>query len=747
MKLISRKKVITSIIFLLCSNIIYAQAVVKLISAKVEVHNGTPTIMLNGVAQNPMIYALTDVPGGRWSWEELPRHTLQSFCGQGFNLVQVDLFFDHVWKQDGTISLDTARRQLRGVLDACPQAAIFIRFHVTPPKWWQRKHPEENTTYADARAKPDYNWGLQRLIEEDAGTPERTSLASALWLDEAGKKLKDFLQQLKKIPEANAIAGIQVAGGVYGEWHYWGFINNEPDMSVPMQVYFKNWLKTKYSTDAALQKSWNNNTVNFTTATLPSVTERASTSAGIFRNPQTERKTIDYYEAQHTCVADDIIYFCKIIKGAWPRPIITGAFYGYFYATFGREAAGGHLAIMRLLKSPYIDYLSGPGTYYPNSRETGEPYRSRSLINSVALHGKLWLDEMDQQPPLLHFNDTAYNTSLAKSIANVRRNVLYTFTKGMGLWFYDFGPSGFNGGNRLTDHGNAGWWDDPNLMQDIGRLKKVLDKKTNDRYESGADVLLVHDTKTSYYTGSAKTSSYMAHWANNWVPVSIFKSGVVQDVIHIDDLEKVNLAQYKAIVFINTWILNDEQVKLVQNKVAAGNRHLIFLYAPGYGNETSLNDNFIQRVTGIKVTAITQQKPSSLVVNDTIVPGYNFTVWNNVVNPLFVVTDDKAEALGQLKDTSAIAFAKKSFENYTSWFISLPPANAALWQYIFQQAGANIYDKDSDIFYSGRGVLSVHTLKGGERNIQLKNGKNIQLSLPANSTTLINSETGKVLLQ
>ena len=93
--------------------------------------------------------------------------------------------------------------------------------------------------------------------------------------------------------------------------------------------------------------------------------------------------------------------------------------------------------------------MCGPNTYYPQAVESGEPYRSRSLINSVLLHGKLWLDEMDQQPPLVPLKDSAFSLNLAKSIATVRRNFLFSFTKGMGLWFYDFGPSGFNGGKML----------------------------------------------------------------------------------------------------------------------------------------------------------------------------------------------------------------------------------------------------------------------------------------------------------
>ena len=110
------------------------------IEARVAPFNNRPTIFINNTPEYPMFYSLTDVPGGRWSWEELPRHTIQTFCDAGFkNYSRLIFFFYHVWKEDGTINIDTAQKQLRGVLDVCPSAAIFIRFHVNPPKWWQKK--------------------------------------------------------------------------------------------------------------------------------------------------------------------------------------------------------------------------------------------------------------------------------------------------------------------------------------------------------------------------------------------------------------------------------------------------------------------------------------------------------------------------------------------------------------------------------------------------------------------------------
>ncbi len=738
------KYIFTFIILLL--NFIFVQAQpVTGIAARVQVLNNRPVIMINGQPQYPLMYALTDVPGGRWSWEELPRYNMQQFYKNGFKLIQVDLFFDHVWMEDGSITLDTAQMQLRGVLNACPDAAIFLRFHVNAPKWWQRLHPQENTLYADTTAKPDINFGLQRIIEDDEETPARTSLASVKWKKEAGEKLQVFIKNLQTIPEAKAIAGIQVAGGVYGEWHQWGFIENEPDVSQPMLVYFRQWLEQKYISDKSIKQAWNDATVNFATASFPTLVERKTTKAGIFRNPVYEQQTIDYYEALNDCVADDILFFCQLIKDHWPRPIITGAFYGYFYSVFGREAAGGHLAVEKLLNSPAIDFLSAPAAYYPEAAETGDAYRSRGLINSALLHKKLWLDEMDQQTPLVALKDTGFTTSLAKSIATVRRNMMYSFTHGTGFWFYDFGPSGFNGGKRLNDHGSYGWWDEPSLMKEIKKVKDLFENSLTQTYKSDADVLLVHDTKSFYYTGSNKEQSFMAHWTNNWIPPAIFKSGAIHDVIHLTDLDKVNISQYKAIIFMNTWILNEGQKKLIKDRIASGNRSLVWLYAPGYSNEKSLNKNFIEEVTQIKMKELTLNDPVIIEVDSAITPNKKFSVWNNKVNPLFIANDDKAVVLGTINGTNNAGFVKKQFQNHTSWFTSLPPTDIALWKYVFKQSGVHIYNDGQDVVYGGKGVLTVHTAKGGQRILHLKNGKNILLDLPQNSTTVFNAFTGEII--
>ena len=168
-----------------------------------------------------MLYALTHVYGGRWSGEEAPARNLKNFADIGFRMFQVDLYLEDIWHKDAPeLDIARARQQVRGVLDARPDAAVFIRLHLNAPFWWNEAHPEECTQYADGPVDrrtygPPFN-----LEDGDTDRPLRTSLASAKWRAGATQKLTQFCRELSATPEGNAVVGLHIAGGIYGEWHY-----------------------------------------------------------------------------------------------------------------------------------------------------------------------------------------------------------------------------------------------------------------------------------------------------------------------------------------------------------------------------------------------------------------------------------------------------------------------------------------------------------------------------------------------
>lgn len=717
------------------------------LEASVRPFNGRPTFFLNGKPEYPMLYSLTDVPGGRWSWEELPQHNIRHFSTAGIRIIQVDLWLEDLWASRDSFDIAIARRQIGGVLRACPNAAVIIRFHLTAPRWWRDAHPAEWVRYADVEYADEHPDFCPRYLEEDIFPVRRVSMASETWKAEAVHRLRMFLAHLAATPEGNALAGIQVADGIYGEWHNWGFLRNEPDVGGPMTAHFRKWLAAKYHSDRTLQDAWGMPHAMLKNAAVPGVEERTST-AGVFRDPARERRAIDYYTCAHDLVADNIILYARTVKESWPRPIVTGTFYGYYFSVFGRQAAGGHLALHRILRSPFIDYLAGPQAYEPEAIKNGDPYRSRSLLLSVRLNGKLWLDEMDVDDNIPVPTNPRHDALARASVANVRRNVLFGMTKGTGMWFYDFGVAGVDLDDvRPIGRGSRGTWDHPWVLHDICAMKELGDRVIGEEYRSGADILFVFDTKSFLYTASLRGADPVSNVLVDHATLQAFRSGVVFDPVHIDDLNLVNLTPYRVVVFGNTFVLTGEQRRFIAEKVAGGGRTLVWFYAPGVLDGSSLDVERVTATTGIHVVRTGMARFPEIALRAPFDSTLKYTVETPPPTPLFAVEDPGAEIAGIYTETGKAAIARKSFGDHVAWYVGLPGKDPEPLRTILRLSGAHIYSRKGDIVYDGGGVLVVHTMEGGNRRIALKNGKEITIDAGEGPATLVlDSATGERLL-
>jgi hypothetical protein len=656
------------------------------VEAEVKPHLGKPALFINGRPTYASFFALTDAPGGRWSFEEMPGMAIGDFTRAGFRLFQVDLFLELVWTKPGPLDIGLARRQLRGVLDRCPDAGIVLRWHVNAPEWWTRQHPAEWTRYANGDMETIEHTQPVRILMDDLRRVPRISLASEKWVEMATEKTRELLRGLAASPEGGALAGIQPACGVYGEWHYWGFMRNEPDSSAPMQAYFDAW-RARRGKGAV---------------PIPGVEERRALDDGIFREPAKREVVIDYYRAQQELVAERIIHFCSVAKKAWPRKLLTGTFYGYFFSMFNRSATGGHLCLDKVLASPAVDYLSAPQAYGDSYRGLGASGISRALVDSVRLNNKLFLDEMDQTPSWVWQNnvDVAFRLSdLEADVAIIRRNVLTSYTRGAGLWYYDFGPAN-----------QAGWWSDTRLMAEIGRLKQVLERYHARPYQPAADVLFVFDTEVFYYTGSVANSDPVTDpQAVNQTIIAAWASGAAVETIHLSDLARIDLSRFKVVVMANTWLLSAEQRRLLRERVAGDGRHVVFQVAPGYCDGQKLDVSFVEEVTGLRMTRVTEGTPFA---------------------PRFEVAGAGAGVVRRER----------------TWFASTPITAPGEWRKIFRAAGAHIYVDSGDVIHAGGGVVLLHSKDGGARKLQFRSGKVATFDLPAKASWLFDAETGERLL-
>jgi hypothetical protein len=378
---------------------------------------------------------------------------------------------------------------------------------------------------------------------------------------------------------------------------------------------------------------------------------------------------------------------------------------------------------------------------------------------------------MDVEPTIPTLRDERYDRLLRASIANVRRNVTFSVAKGMGLWFYDFGVAGVDlDGFTYKHKGSQGNWDHPAVMAEIGAVKQLLEARMQAPYESEADVLFVYDTESVYYTASVLGSDPVSPTLIDYNTLAAFRSGVVFDPIHLDDLDRVDLTPYRTVVFGNTYLMTPEERDYIRDQVATGGRHLVWFHAPGYLDQTDAgsytrtvtNEEAMERLVQMDLAPVVLGGPPSIDMtvdegtarvahsdadeNPENEPDRRYTLGAEPLTPLFTVTSADAQVIGRYASTGQPAIARRTHADHTSWYVSLPSQDVQPLAYIFQQSGAHRYNTDGDIFYGGGGLLVMHTLEGGTRTLTLRSGKQITLALPEGpATVILDPATGEVL--
>ena len=492
-------------------------------------------------------------------------------------------------------------------------------------------------------------------------------------------------------------------------------------------------MEKKYASDAALQTAWKSNRFTRANATVPDLAERTFTADGNFRDPQQERRTIDYFMAQHEVVVEDIEYFTGLVKKNWPRPLVVGVFYGYLHMTFGRPAAGGHLMIERILNCPTIDYLAAPQSYWGQTQRVGGSGNSRGVIESALLHGKLWLDELDNGNLQRKMGgDAARSTGRfdPQYLPVLQRSALYPLMRGAGLWYYDFGP-----------RESFGWWDSPQYLKTIKEEKQLFDRRLNHEYASAADVLYVWDQESFYYVKNGPTPV-----TSNLIDQSFedaLLSGTTSDQIYLFDLPKVDLRRYRAVMFMNVNKFTSTERTFIVNHVAKDGRTLIWNYLPGYtdGDRNSLA--FVEELTGFKLSPV----DTTVAPVVQLVSGGEYA-FDGLVRPLAKI-DERPDAtvLARLKETGTTVIARQTWPDHVSVYSTLPLHDSNNFRALFRQAGCHVYNEANDFTYVNSGLLLVHTKMGGPRTLQLANGKSVPVELPAFSTWLFDANSGEVLLK
>ena len=634
---------------------------------------------------------------------------VQSMYKQGIRIFSFLLPLSVAWDEPGKYDFSLLDKEIHDkVFDAAPDALVFPRVFMQTPYWWDEQNPQELIGFRGQKPQfapwPNENKPLWRYEMKMYHGTNNPSLASEKWRKDASESLAAYVRHTwQKYP--GHFLGYQVAYGTCGEWVPFGswFDNRygSYDFSKPMLRSFRNFLTSRYQTDAVLKKAWNDQAVEISTAEPPTKLQMHKTELGVFKDPRNNQRYFDWVDNFSRELYTSMAYFCRAAKQAAPVDILTGSFVGYAPLQVGCSAYISQLARLHLnqiIDCDSIDILCTPNNY--ENRAKG--VFSQTPIQSIASK-KIFVSENDFRTFLVDAGEDQFGGNIKDkfhSIAFFKRDTFYNLTQGSGhLWWYDFG---------------RGWYLDKSVEKIIATLVKKINTVTPADRAGQAEVALVVDEESLCYTeGSSQYFKLWREMLNEHLP----RMGSPFDVITTEDM--LGRKPYKLYFFRDIFYASHTKAEKIRDFVEKAGASCVWFYAAGLLNEDGIDLNGVNRLTNIKVDILNFSTSQQLTVsnfNHAITKGISQTQGTagnddlrGIYGPMLFVEDDAAEILGSIEsiDKPGIAF-KTQNARFDAWFAS-PLLHPKLLANLASVAGVHLCVEHGNVIFGAGNLISLQS--------------------------------------
>jgi len=689
--------------------------------AYVKQFKGASTLFIEGKPKVPLLFnfSLTNPPD---------KSHLTPYGTAGLHLYRSLYFLKHEgWtKPYEKPEYPTLDKGLRRLVEFDPAGRLLLAVVLDPPAWWLEDHPEDAAVYDGG---PDYE-ALTRYMKlgyKPHEVKEEQSFASESWMREALAHLEAFVEHVESEPQGDIVFGYQVAAGWGTEWIYWGtFENRFADYSKLMTEAFRAWLRSRYRGDMqALRRAWNDTSVTFSTAHVPSREERLRRDMYEFRNLGQSVKVPDYYEFSSELMADDLLRCARVVKKGTDGRKICGAFYGYlaYGGMFPYTLQhAGHRALERVLRSPDIDFLASPYSY--NDRSVGGENAFMSVVGSVKLHGKLWFNEDDSRtmlsptegaPALRPFGRAM---TLDDTLSVFKRNFANVLTHRVGQWWVY---------NRLLEPVDESLRSaQVEVMKVIDKMREVYEISLAEDWSYPSEMAVILDDKTPFYQSLG--DSLNRPLITKQISRELGRIGAPYEMYLLEDLMDPSMPDHRLYLFLNTFRITEEQKSAIKEKTRRNNAVCVWVYAPGFISDQGFSTQNMMDLTGISLEC--EEIESDLHINiidyqhpatKGLPKGTRFGT-DEYIGPVFYAEDPEATTLGVLTykhHTDRSGFSVKEFKDWRSVFIAAPGIPSSILRHLAMYAGVHVYSVLDDILYADRQFLAIHTRYSGKRSLFL----------------------------
>ncbi len=680
---------------------------------KVVMHNGAPAIWHNG----EVVSSMTAAQSSR-DTNDKEQASMRDFAAAGMPWQGLMIQGRTIWKngiydwyiEPGKYDFGKLDAAFEAAVKANPQARLMIRLKLDMPLWWTKLHKNQAGRTIDGQSDRD-----------------QPSFNSAVWRRDAMDTMQAAIRHIENSPYAHHVAAYLLAGGRASEWYWWGSNKGLVDYSEVNRAAFREYLRKHYRTEAALRRAWNNETVTFENAEIPTPEQRSKISEyGFFRYWPKARAVIDYRTFANDTVADCISMFAAGAKQVMKVPKLVGFFYGYTLWHTELENQGFH-ALSRVLRDPNVDFLIGP-TSYDRRRAGQEGDYLCGYTASLRLHGKFYFDEADMRT-CFAVNNNVYRTPTLEETLDVHwRSFGNSLTQGVGLqWLLLEGAATFH---------------HEKLMEQFAQMARLEKSLLNQPRQSVAEVALIVDETSMMFVNDAKKQH---HDYVRQAKAECGHAGFPFDTYLYSDLFEKDMPDYKLYIFANLWHLGMNEREVIQKihaKLARNQASAIWFYAPGFITYGGYSLDLMNRLTGFqfqlqrplnKARLITSgsgpltkyQKPDPEL--------YSF-------DPGFSVTSPEAKIHGKLGEFTTLAEMVGPWSGNSIYSLTRP--TAGLLRGAAELAGVHIWNYSGDVVRANAGFLMIHANGKGKKEIRLPDKK--QLTNLADGTII--PSTDRIIL-
>ena len=559
------------------------------------------------------------------------------------------------------------------ILQIVPEALLIPRVFLTTPFWWDKKYPDELLRFKKHTPKIDLDENKhQELWKYEAKmyhSTQNTSLASVQWKQDAGKALKAFIKHSMHKYHGHFI-GFHLAYGTCGEWGPFGSYKNGRfgcyDFSKPMLKTFRKFLMNKYSDETALRVAWRDSQISFDSALPPNKAELLKTDYFTLKDPRFHQQCLDWYEHYNFTLAQSIGHFCRVVKKASSRPVLTAVFGGALMQT-GASAYQVHSVfhcLDQILQEKDLDIICTPNWY--ENRQKG--VASQAPVASISKK-KLFIAECDVRatPDNANRLSTTFPVSKKEGIKNFCRDTFFNMSQGQGLfWWYDFGQ---------------GWFLSPEIRKIIRKIVSYQLTVLPEEKLQAEIAVVIDESSNSLMEGNCGYYRQFRKLLNHLLPYS----GMPFDVITLDDM--FTSAPHKLYIFRDLFYCEAITRNKLRDFVEKNNASCIWFFAAGTIDENGIFPDNSKSLTNIKLkvhetittsaVTLTNNKHPFCENMQLPMPFSETSDIDSITAPVFSVDDFQAETLGQLESLELPGIAcKYDSERFDLWSASplLPSA-------------------------------------------------------------------------